>query len=420
MAFAAINRALKTIPKNSIVAVLSTSILLLRATTSTLATATSKVDAENLAGYGGDTDSGGAPDNVFVAYERIQSSPGMRGDDTAHVWGQNSNHGKVGGKDSSAAKFRGLLVTSSALRVKAERHNPDDLNGYQHRDGVDAEILVEGEGDGSANKLPATNRRIETARVQETKEAAVDPPLSTLRQQQGTLSLSDVAPIPLLLFDVETFFILGELDEGFTFQGGVAEWMTRAHPRSGGENIADATVPPCSRQRHLIEDRDDPPRLLGARRIVRHVHEREWDNWFLRSKPPNHNGNSHVSAGSVATAHVRPAVPTYDANISAEPGTFPPGDSSVNQGAGRVWRGGTEKIESQRQHNTESSTQPNDDNKMLEQETKIDRWSSLPSGRLHALVQADVDLFYLPLLLSLPLGEKNAVLSASTQNRGTS
>lgn len=68
--------------------------------------------------------------------------------------------------------------------------------------------------------------------------------------------LRDIAPMPLLVFDTDTFSALGTLDERFMFGGTVAEWVTRASVRftitlstndTYSNSSGDSHIPECAR-----------------------------------------------------------------------------------------------------------------------------------------------------------------------------
>lgn len=103
----------------------------------------------------------------------------------------NMHHGRnVGRRDT-------LLVTTPRQTIDSQC--PGDR-------GVSS---AEGEGE------HGNERRREKAEETERARSASDPPSPSTQQQAPATSLSSMAPLPLLVFDTETFFTLGELSLPF-------------------------------------------------------------------------------------------------------------------------------------------------------------------------------------------------------------
>lgn len=350
---------MRIVPGYSVVAVVSTSALLLPGRTAdTLAEAGSAtLGATSNNGAGGeDTES-----DVFVAYERMRGKGALIPVDTAEeatgTFGVRDNgrsrgdqHG-LGCSESSIGREAGLLVTAIGL------------------DGV---------------------RRLsnETGGGMSAEEKGV--PYEATR-------LSDVAPLPLLVFDAETLLALGEFDERFAFQGGIAEWISRAESCSGdGDQGGSTSAGACcrgassSRRRRRCgsfdnncpaagsgDPRGSPPCSDG---IVRHVHAREWGGRFVGSWPGDDVG-ARRSRGSTGER----GAPPEDTRC---PGVDCPEEGGLNGGAGTA---------EERPRSIGESP--------ASEGVTIDPWNRLSPARLESLVQADADLFFLPLLLEPSVGE---------------
>lgn len=448
---AAINRALKIIPVNSVVAVLSTSTSLFPTDmVSRPIPASSQPGVEFFPGDGGGFGGSWTAGDIFVAYERLHSSasactsevatgyghasfgppqnfagPFGRGDDSTHGGGSGGTGGlyeeynDVSDRARSSNKLLRILVTASPPGVMAgQRHQPDVT---VPRDKADTKAVSSAMAEDEKAGGDQRNAEDGAATGQPTKTRPGAPaaasPLSVLPTPtptpKMTVRLSDAAPFPLLVFDVETFVALGELDEGFAFQGGIAEWISRATSWSSEGSDADMDCPSFLNQRQgqgrqsngKTDDKSYSRRGFAVKNAVRHVHDREWGRRFVRSWSTVYNEDGkhfRTDAASDANSDTRAAAE----NIASEDSTGAPpisgaSDASVVGGQSGMcedWAGNQKLL---RVCDQPRSGQPSESAKLPERETKIDQWGSLPPGRfLEQLVQADADLFFLRLALS--------------------
>ncbi len=371
---AAINRAVEVVPAYSVVAVLSTSARLLPGS-----------NADALAGagsaaLGGSNDAGSedAEGDIFVAYERMRGKgvafssdsaaeePAITGGFRDGGRGRGDQHGRSC-HDNSIGREEGLLVTAMNL---------DGVPRSSRETGVGTSAEADGDRYG-------VDRSADTTLPGPARSGAEHPPPPEAARQRSATSLSDMAPLPLLVFDTETLLALGELDERFAFQGGIAEWISRAESVSGeraggttntGLRCRQMRASPRRRRDSPSKHFPDPgapggggPPCSGGR-TVRHVHSREWGKRLVRSWPEDGAGRSRGSAAERGT----PDTPCRGAGC--------PGTGGLP--------GGT--LEERRRGFGDSR----------EDETiAIDPWSRVSPAELESLVQADADLFFLPLLL---------------------
>lgn len=398
---AAVNRALETIPGNSIIAVLSTSALLLPVSTTDASAPVSPMpEPDRVAGgaISGISSLESACD-IFVAFEKVRSSfsarsscrsPGEAPGELAprEDGSQRSpaaektrydQYGHVRCPNDADSESEGLLITVSPSNSIS--NGQDERRSEQARGDRGASSGKE-EGEGQDRHKRAND----TKRVR--LEAGTPPPQpAAIRQSPGGTRLSDVAPLPLLVFDTETFLALGELDERFAFQGGVAEWISRARSGSidqGGGFSADKNGSCCcdvsARRRHGSLGRG---RSACSNDTVQHVHAREWGKRLVGSWPDE---NARPSRDSLAAA-----------------------GKPVARSPGAEWR--TNDVEQQGEIGMqasrpgektdvdETSRSRNIGDPRAYEESIVDQWTRLPPAKLEALVQADADLFFLPLLL---------------------
>lgn len=386
---------------NPVVAVLSTSTLLVNVNTADIPVSTGTSEASFSASSETGAEefargSDGRADDVFVAYERLHAStpissvPASRGDACTSCAprraqpapGAHEADYSLGGGGCS-----GLLVTASSPHLEAR-----DSDGKQ----------TDATGVGSAGN--------------ESRGKTQSRPQSSSVPTQTALSLSDIAPLPLLVFDSETFSALGELNEGFFFQGGVAEWISRARPwgRRGDMSEIESS---CSWSWHRrlnlsvrpIGANGEPLTLHGRDGDVCHMHKREWARQLVRARTATREEREQlrVDVGLVGELDTK----TYfdDAggrDSNAEPrisGTHNANSSGGQNGKRKKGVVHTEVLNERpgRQSNRRSASW-----ELPEGGAAMDQWSRLPAAKLQALVQADADLFFLPLLLlQLSTGE---------------
>lgn len=446
---AAINRAVKTIPGNSVIAVLSTSVLLLDTdTTDTSASSVPKPGLDHLAG-----DEETASD-IFVAYERLRSSAATS---TSPV-GCDSSHSSEAGPTSSVdsdAKVEsasretgsydeygnircdinsgsgnpssGVLVTASSSCLAATRARENITTFEEHEKNVAAvQPLATGDmqddGQRGLKDTDSMNPRTKQNDWVQAGAAPSSPPPPQPLPQQASI-LSSAAPLPLLVFDIETFLALGFLDEGFAFQGGVAEWISRSNSSSDWHGNVGGTTFSCSPASHrwrgsirgsrATTDGGSSSGVSSATGGVRHVHEREWGRRFLSPWPPIHERDTGQPENDVIRAeksnlHGKNDDATDRRYSTAKPSTPDMRHSSVGRVDG-VPRNRVDEQASLRRDGIEGFDRSRSSSKVTDREVKLDEWSRLSVESLEKLVQADADLFFLPLLLLLgsPPGEES-------------
>lgn len=404
----AINRAVETIPGNSLVAVLSTSARLLPASTADVsAPAPSMPMADNEAGrtINGILSQQSSSD-VFVVFEKIKSavsarsswmSPAERAAEFGpREDGSQRNPGAGGTRydhygharypNDAGDDSRGLLITA----VLPSDVTSDDVTS----DGEDVWSSHRAQGDrvqspGEEGEAERQDRHKGTEGARQARSEAGPP--------RGA-RISDVAPIPLLVFDTETFWALGELDERFAFQGGVAEWISRARlgdVDGGGAVSLDAScrcdASPRRRRRSPGRQRSETGRDFptgpacsgGTTTAVHHVHAREWGKRFV---------------GTWAADGVRPST----ASFSEETGKLDerrPGVGWPASDDGQRGEVGKRVVETSEVAGVDEAGQPRNLGDRTSEGATVDQWTRLPPEKLEALVQADADLFFLPLLL---------------------
>lgn len=417
---AAVNRAVETVPGNSLIAVLSTSALLLPASA---ADASAPVPSMRTAAKeAGSTANGvgsqGSASDIFVAFEQARSSISARSSWTSPGEGKREpgagdaakrrqpgadgtrydQYGHVRRPHDAGDASGGLLITVLPSHVAAV----GERERVSHRSRGDrARPSGEGHGNGQGNHEGG---------AEEKERAHLEP--GTLRGR----GLSDAAPLPLLVFDSETFSALGELDERFAFQGGVAEWISRA--RLGGIDESgsisagirgaccscDDSPGRCRRstERTRPEVGPDappgPPRCSDGTTAVPHIHAHGWGRRFVglwsdeSVRPPE---GSSVETGKPDAR--RPGVRWLNGDDDDDDRKREIGKRAF--GAGEAAGGG------------EVAHPSNSGDRRADEGFMVDQWTRLPPARLEALVQADADLFFLPLLLSQhPSGENRTCL----------
>lgn len=274
---------MRTIPSNSIVAILSTSYLLSSTSSRTgnpPASADTTDDSRKDA-WSAKNDTSSNIDNdlvdpdVFVAYERLRTatsrlalrhvslekgmqSPGSRAD---HLSGYSDGAAVREGKgldgegkrssrsqQTNAREVAGLVVFASPQRFETTYRVERGCEGFLYdeegiarsesartRDGAHKPISnSEAEATTSEQEIV---RELEAKSIGESKDTSTRSgilsyarPSSERREKNQaapTSRLRDIAPMPFLMFDTHSFAVQGELDERFLFEGGVAEWLTR-------------------------------------------------------------------------------------------------------------------------------------------------------------------------------------------------
>lgn len=400
---AAFNRAMENIETlgNPVVAVLSTSTLLVNVNTADtpVSTGTSEASFSTSSETGAEEfarGSGGRADDIFVAYERLHASTPI----------------------SSVLASRGDACTSCAPRRAQSTPGAHDAD-YSRGGGGCSGLLVSAssphlEARGSDGKQ--TDATGVGSAGSESRGNTQSKSQSSSVPTQTALSLSDAAPLPLLVFDSETFSALGELNEGFFFQGGVAEWISRARPWGGRGDMSEIESS-CSWSRHRrlnlsgrpIGANDEPSTLHSNDGGVCHMHKRECVRQFIRARTATREEREQLRvdvglAGELDTKTYFDDTRGRDSN--AEPrisGTH--NASTIDSQNGKKKKGvvHTEVLNEPpgRQSNRRSVSW-----ELPDGEAAMDQWSRLPAAKLQALVQADADLFFLPLLLlQLSTGE---------------
>ena len=392
---AAINRATGTIQGNSIVAVLSTSTLLLPAST-----ADSPASVPLINGMSSQE----SASDIFVAFEQIRSSA----PDDSSWKAPGEGTGVSGGSDGGNRRNTGAEGTQNDHYGHSS--HPRDAGNERAClliTVVPSHVPTDGGGGvrpshQSQRDKGASSRGEEEGEGRDRQEGAEDP-------QPPRAIIRDAAPFPLLVFDTEALSALGELDERFAFQGGVAEWISRARLGSidqGGIVSAEMDGSCCfdaSTRRHRGSpggvgsemDRDNPTgrACSDGTTVVKHVHAGEWGGRFVGLWPDE---SVRPSRGSSAETE--------------KPDARGPGVDWIFSDDGQ--RGGVEKrvFEPGEAADRDEIGHPRNlgDPRTASEEVTVDQWTRLPGAELEALVQADADLFFLPLLLLLehPSGEQ--------------
>lgn len=400
---------METIPDNSLIAVLSTSALLLPASTVDASIpASPMLVADNVAGSTIDgISSQESASDIFVAFEQIRSSFSARsswrspGEGTGEFGPREDGSQRSPGAEGTQYDHYGYVRHPSKTVNESEGLLLTVLPSHVTTDGGSSR---QAQGDRGASSVEEEGENQDRHKggedTQQARLKAGTPPLNpaATRRPPGT-TLSDAARVPLLVFDTETFLALGELDERFTFQGGVAEWMSRARLGSidqGGAIGAEIDGSCCcgasprrcrgspGRAHPAMDDGVPTGAHCSDDTTVQHVHARKWGNRFVRSWP---DGSMRPSRGSSAETEKmgvrRPGVDwrTNDDGQQGELGkqVFQAGDDADVDNISR---------------------RPRDiGDRRTGEETIVDQWTRLPPAKLEALVQADADLFFLPLLL---------------------
>lgn len=307
-------------------------------------------------------------------------------------------------RNSISFQGDGLIVTASPLCSAAGQGNADiDQTVSRLPDERKFTNVVHSEEGGVKQSQQSLAEIGATQRAR----PAVDSPSPTVpppppRQPPAT-RLSHMAPLPLLVFDTETFLALGELDERFAFQGGIAEWLSRAKLESSNQLFCDRNPDgdPCccdasSRAGHGPQSRDHTnvefagsTALLHSDRIVRHLHEREWSQRFVGAWP-NEGAFSEEASRPRGSSVEKDAPRTYVDEMDELR------DSRAEEGL----QGQASYHPRSRVH--EASPWNDDEDPKESEVVAMDHRSQLPTEELEALVQADADLFFLPLVLREP------------------
>lgn len=403
---------MKVIPDNSLVAMLSTSDLLLPSSTDyTSSPATLNMDARNVAG-GASTNIGGGrtPSDVFVGYERMQYTASFPTSSTAgstpsrslesreeataiHQPLQDNSHGDAVEwqawydhygrvhRRRSIDEIETLLVTASTSDLDAESTSVDgdttspleqiggeespSMNRKEEENAGD----VHEEAETTAREYATTGRRPPTAK----------------RRQAPAARLSNAAPFPLLVFDTQTFLALGELDERFAFQGGIADWISRAKLKRSNHGVGidpDVAGRCCDaspyrhrttpRKRRAAADRRTVTLSRCSDGSVPHVHDSSWSKNFVRPWPDS---------------DFRLRCPTSEEDDRPDGGVR---NSEIREQAFRSQADDDRFGERQGVSNARTS-----------EDIILDQWTRLSLAKLEGMVQADADLFFLPLLMLL-------------------
>lgn len=400
----AVNRAVETIPGNSLIAVLSTSALLLPASTGDVSAQVSpmpvgdKVAGSTINGIS----SKESTSDIFVAFEQIRSSFSARGSWRSPGAGTEGfgpseggtqrnpgaegtrydQHGHVRHPNNTGDESEGLLVTVLPSHVTT---GGKDLWSSHQAEGVRGAQSKEEEGEGQDRHRGAEDT------WQASFEAGTPPLQPAATRQPLRPRLSDAAPLPLLVFDTQTFLALGELDERFTFQGGVAEWISRARLGSidqDGAFSADTDGSCCcdasSRKRSATGGDIPTGRPFSDGTAVQHVRASEWgkrivESWPDESVRPPRGSSAETGKPDARRPGVAPYTGDGEQRGEIREQVFRPGESA--------------DADEDSQPRDFGTSRTSDDNII------VDQWTRLPPARLEALVQRDADLFFLRLLL---------------------
>lgn len=382
--------------------------------------ATSNLDARNVADGASTEMSGQSANDIFVGYERMQFNAAFPTSATASKpirrsstvqgeaigflhprpddwhgetieWGAHDDRYVHARHRSNLHKADRLLVTASPFRLTTGSKRVDGLPASLLEQVSGEETSVEGKGE------YYRHGREESETAGRTRPATGRPPPTPAQGQAPTERLSTAVSFPLLVFDTQTFLALGELDERFAFQGGIADWISRANMASSDQGVGiNADVAGCSCDASPYRHCRSPRRASTSRGTetvsscsygaVMHVHERGWGKRFVRQWPE---------------CDVQPTCPTSEEPV--------PGGSSPNLNRHR------DEVRSSRDVERALRLQGADGNgfyrrrdfedSRTREDIIIDQRTIMPLAELEVLVQADADLFFLPLLLSPSLGE---------------
>lgn len=418
MGCAAFNRAMGSIETlgNPVVAVVSTSMLLVNVNAGDLPpVSTGTAEASLFSSPKTDTEeefvtrgsSGGRADDIFVAYERLlhasayyiatstYSMPAPRGDTSASSSAPSKVEARSGSPEGDyyfrgGGGCSGLLVTAS----------PSPRLPARGGDGKPTDATATGSAD-------TKSRRNSTQSMPQSSSVPIT--------QTAHIRLSDIAPLPLLVFDTKTFSVLGGLEEGFFFQGGVADWISRARPwRRRGDTLGvESSTHSCCRSRKqniFVQSKcahGEPPTLHRSDGGVRRVHEQEWARRFVRAWTATREEREQFrdDVGLVGELDTRTRLDDADGGDSnAEPRMSSTQKTSII-GEGQNVKGTEGMVDTEvlnQQYPGRQSNRRSVPWGLLEGKAAMDQWNRLPAVRLQALVQADADLFFLPLLLLKP------------------
>lgn len=264
--------------------------------------------------------------------------------------------------DSIGNRSEGLIVTASPSRLTTYRQRV-------HDDGV----TVASPGRDREKHAPSVETREMYDQGRRSEAEARPPP-----RQPPAMRLSNAAPLPLLVFDTETFFAMGELDERFAFQGGIAEWISRA--KFDGYRRPETM---CAATGHGTSTGSP-----GLDSTVQHFHESEWGRRFVRSWPDDRGSTDDDFQSTASRAEQR------------MPGARCPRLDRHGHGDGPQPDGIWER-ECLRESGDSASSKSRDfGDQGTSTEITIDQWNQVRPEKLEALVQLDADLFFLPQLLS--------------------
>lgn len=391
---------MKAVPGSSVVAVLSTAAMLLPASApGTFAPTISTLGPEYIPNAGNNSAAGGEEtSDVFVGYERLKSTSSFLTSSSA----PNQTDSSDGSRDGASGSLS-LLNEDGCINAGVGGEWSNKFGHTHHRSdiGTREKLLVTAIPSRRATQsqcaggspvsspldggsgLPWVEGKREHGRdrrgkAQEAEKARpTSGPSSRLAQWQlPAKRLSNAAPLPLLVFDTETFVALGELDEQFAFQGGVAEWINRA-TFSSRDNSGGTKTDMLGTKRRTKSD------ASRSDQTVRHVDKREWGTKYVGSCP-----EARLQPGG---SSIEQSVP-----IARSP--------SVDRHINDVPEGGVNEQLFFRQGAGADELFPREDSSNLATsgEVIIDQWNRLPLAKLDALLQADVDLFFLRLLLLPP------------------
>lgn len=474
---AAINRAMKAVKGNTIVAVLSTWALL--GNPGHRDAVIDGREAEHArAGSTGDEDGSNA-DDIFVAYERLHSSAsparsGRTGTCSSMPWTEAMRTSRLSDdhvgvyKESEYARGESdndhvvpnILVTISPTPLAQEARQQEREESFAHGQYGDTHHTGEGSTETNQGKVSDETRMNNVVPGQE-----MHPKYALGREGEGAPThcgssrqvpqmpppphrrvarLADIARFPLLVFDTATFFALGELDEGFAFQGGIAEWISRAKPWHGYEGSgvgsdarsssdtaeADNTLYQHRRRHRSIrrmcstnEDIEASPEFLSGddtNTVVQHLTGPEWGAHLvhawqdLKDGKREDSGSIEESSASSESSEsssepCRASMSDIDHAQRSEnssgmlgiPLAQEPSPSLPEFGNLRSWGEQEERKGPEGSRRIDGAgvvRRPNGSLHSPQNETGRRQWDSFPPTDLEALVEADADLFFLHLM----------------------
>ncbi|CAM9157458.1 unnamed protein product [Hapterophycus canaliculatus] len=421
----AINRAMNAVPEHSVVAVLSTSATFLPSGTADLSTwedmATEDVNGDANSNYNG----GSGSTDVFVAYERLKSNlslasttafegihkqPWLQQEVTGGFCSRecgdhasassrgmsHDKHGNIRLPSKTCTHVSGLLVTARPARLQVDRQG-DDADDAPTLSNERVSVKAGAFQEEKVHHVQDPGKNPEANDWASSIAGPSPPPSLSSPDKLPVMRLGQMASLPLLVFDKETYFNLGKLDERFAFQGGIAEWISRAKMTDRSQIISGTSSGtggcPCpaflQRRSESVKGAAKGTGLSILNSSVRHLHEDEWSKRFVRYwsdegiRADDDVQPSNSTAGKGVPLRNCPQVGRVR-DDGQEWGVH----ENVHEHEGIV-TGGLCRME-------DAGNYRRDANIVLDQRNR------LSPEKLEALVQADADMYFLPLLLKQP------------------